>query len=112
MNSWNLTGDWTHARHAAVLNAAGGRIAFAFHARDVNLVMGPAAADASIPFRVYLNGEPVSDAAGTDADADGRGTVREQKTYQLVRQPGQIDAAHVEVEFLEAGVEAYCFTFG
>jgi hypothetical protein len=61
---------------------------------------------------MYLDGEPVTDAAGTDVDADGRGTVHDQKTYQLVRQPGPIDAALIEVEFLEAGVEAYCFTLG
>ena len=112
VNFWDLIGTWTHAPHAAVLNETGGRIAFEFQARDVNLVMGPAAAGASIPFRVYLDGEPVADAAGTDVDADGRGTVRDQKTYQLVRRPGPIDTALVEVEFLEAGVEAYCFTFG
>ena len=71
LNSWDLTGDWTVAQHAAVLNEAGGRITFAFHARDVNLVMGPATAGASIPFRVSLDGHAVDGANGTDVDADG-----------------------------------------
>ena len=112
VNSWNLTGDWTLAQHAAVLNEAGGRITFAFHARDVNLVMGPATAGASIPFRVSLDGHPVDGANGTDVDADGRGVLTDQNTYQLIRQSGEIDDSIFEIEFLEAGAEAYCFTFG
>ena len=42
LNTWDLSGDWTMTREAVVLNAAGGRIRFAFHARDVNLILGPA----------------------------------------------------------------------
>ena len=111
-NTWDLTGDWTVASHAAVLNEPGGRISFAFHARDVNLVMGPAQAGASVPFRVTLDGRPVGDAGGTDVDADGLGVVTEQNTYQLVRQAERVGDRVFEIEFLEAGVEAYCFTFG
>ena len=112
VNSWDLTGDWTVAQHAAVLNEAGGRITFAFHARDVNLVMGPATAGASIPFRVSLDGHAVDGANGTDVDADGRGLLTDPNTYQLIRQSGEIDDGIFEIEFLEAGVEGYCFTFG
>src|SRR5262249_41891332 len=35
-NAWGLAGNWTVARHAAILNAPGGRVAFQFHARDLN----------------------------------------------------------------------------
>jgi hypothetical protein len=112
LNSWALTGVWTQAQHASVLNQAGGRISFAFQARDVNLVMGPALVGASIPFRVRLDGRELDGANGTDVDAEGRGVLRDQNTYQLVRQPGEIEERVVEIEFLEAGAEAYCFTFG
>lgn len=111
-NSWDLSGDWTVASHAAVLDAAGGRISFAFHARDVNLVMGPVRAGASVPFRVTIDGHAVGESGGTDVDVDGRGVVADQDTYQLVRQVGRVADRVVEIEFLEAGVEAYCFTFG
>ena len=70
----------TVARHAAISNAPGARVAFQFQARDVNLVMGPQAADASIPFRVTLDGRAVGDAHATDVDPDGRGVVRDQNT--------------------------------
>jgi hypothetical protein len=41
LNEWTLTGDWSVDKEAAVLNQANGRVAYRFHARDVNLVMGP-----------------------------------------------------------------------
>jgi thiol-disulfide isomerase/thioredoxin len=112
LNNWDLSGKWTVARHAAVLNEPGGRVAFQFHARDLNLVMGPASKGPSIPFRVFLDGHVADDAHGSDAESDGRGIVKEQRTYQLIRQTGPIADRRFEIEFLAAGVEAYCFTFG
>jgi thiol-disulfide isomerase/thioredoxin len=112
LNEWALGGIWTVAQHAAVSNEPNGRIAFRFQARDVNLVIGPASPGSSVPFRVLLDGEPPTDAHGTDIDLDGGGLLREQRTYQLIRQPGPIRERTVEIEFLESGAEAYCFTFG
>ena len=112
LNSWDLSGNWTVAGHAAVLNEPGGRLAFQFHARDLNLVVGPASKGASIPFRIFLDGEVADGAHGSDVDADGRGIVRDQRTYQLIRQPGPIVERRFEIEVLDAGAEAYCVTFG
>jgi thiol-disulfide isomerase/thioredoxin len=112
LNYWGLSGNWTVAEHAAVLNERGGRIAFQFHARDLNLVMGPSSHGASIPFRLFLDGELAQDAHGSDVDPDSSGMVSDQRTYQLIRQPGPKADRLFEVEFLDAGVEAYCFTFG
>jgi thiol-disulfide isomerase/thioredoxin len=112
LNDWDLSGKWTVARHAAVLREPGGRIAFQFRARDVNLVMGPASRGASVPFRVYLDGQVPDGATGSDVESDGRGVLSEQRTYQLIRQPGGIGERRLEIEFLDDGVEAYCFTFG
>jgi thiol-disulfide isomerase/thioredoxin len=112
LNHWDLTGSWTVARHAAALNVPGGRVAFQFHARDVNVVMGPASRGASIPFRVFLDGQVAGEAHGSDVEPDGGGTVTDQRTYQLIRQTGRISDRLFEIEFLDAAVEAYCFTFG
>jgi thiol-disulfide isomerase/thioredoxin len=112
LNYWDLTGTWTVARHAGILNEPGGRIAFQFHARDVNLVMGPLSPGTTVRFQVFLDGQAAGDSHGTDVDADGRGVVKDQGTYQLIRQPGQIRDRLFEIEFQDAGVEAYCFTFG
>jgi thiol-disulfide isomerase/thioredoxin len=112
LNHWDLSGNWTVARHAAVLNEPAARVAFQFHARDLNLVMGPASRGASISFRVFLDGQVADGAHGSDVESDGRGIVRDQRTYHLIRQPGRIADRLFEIEFLDAGVEAYCFTFG
>jgi thiol-disulfide isomerase/thioredoxin len=112
LNDWDLSGRWTVARHSAALDERGGRIAFRFHARDVNLVMSPASRGASIPYRVFLDGQVADRASGTDAQSDGTGSVADQRTYQLIRQTDPIADRIFEIEFLDAGVEAYCFTFG
>ena len=57
LNHWALSGDWTMTKPAAVLNQAGGRIAYRFHARDLHLVMGPAAQGTSVRFRVRIDGQ-------------------------------------------------------
>jgi thiol-disulfide isomerase/thioredoxin len=111
-NQWTLSGDWTVGRGASVLNGADGRIAYRFHARDVNLVMGPRARGTSVPFRVVVDGEPPGDAHGLDVDEQGRGTVTHQRLYQLIRERGSIDDRTIEITFLAPDVEAYCFTFG
>ena len=52
LNQWALSGEWTLKAEAAVLNAAGGRIAYRFHARDLHLIMGPSERRGAVPFRV------------------------------------------------------------
>ena len=43
LNEWGLSGDWTIAAEHAALNTEGGKIVYKFHARDLHLVLGPAA---------------------------------------------------------------------
>jgi thiol-disulfide isomerase/thioredoxin len=112
LNQWTLSGDWTVGRGASALNGADGRITFRFHARDVNLVMGPRARGMSVPFRVLVEGEPPGDAHGLDVDERGQGTVMQQRLYQLIRERGSIVDRTFEITFLAPDVEAYCFTFG
>jgi len=111
-NHWSLSGDWTAGAEAVVLNEVGGRIGFAFHARDVHLVMGPGSRDAPVPFRVTLDGEPPAIAHGSDIDADGSGVLTYPRMVQLIRQDGPIGDRRFEIEFLERGAQAFCFTFG
>jgi thiol-disulfide isomerase/thioredoxin len=112
LNQWALSGDWTIGRQATMLNTAGGRIVYRFHARDLHLVMGPAARGAPVRFRVLVDGEPPYAAHGSDVDNHGNGTVSEQRLYQLIRQAQPIADRLFEIEFLDPGVEAFAFTFG
>jgi len=112
LNDWALSGDWTFKREATALNKASGRITYRFHARDLHLVMGPAAPGSSVRFRVTIDGKAPGAAHGTDVDEEGNGTVTEQRLYQLIRQPKPITDRQFEIEFLSPGVEAFAFTFG
>jgi hypothetical protein len=111
LNSWALSGTWTIEPRAAVLDEAGGAIAFRFHARDVNLVLRSRSGNA-VPFRVLVDGAAPGASHGLDVDTDGRGTLVQPRLYQLVRQETSIADRTFEITFLEAGVEAYVFTFG
>jgi thiol-disulfide isomerase/thioredoxin len=112
LNQWALSGEWTVEKQATVLNQANGRIAYRFHARDLHLVMGPAARGTSVRFRVLIDGQPPGAAHGIDVDDKGNGRVSEQRLYQLIRQPKPITDRQFEIEFLDSGVEAFAFTFG
>ena len=112
LNQWALVGEWTMGRQATVLNSAGGRIAYRFHARDLHLVMGPSRQGSPVRFRVSIDGQPPGAAHGLDADEGGNGTVVYPRLYQLLRQPKPIVDRQFEIEFLDPGVEALAFTFG
>jgi thiol-disulfide isomerase/thioredoxin len=112
LNHWALSGDWTAGKEAVALNSAIGRIAYRFHARDLHLIMGPATRGTPVRFRVLINGQPPGAAHGLDADDQGDGTVVEQRLYQLIRQPEPIVDSQFEIEFTDAGMEAFSFTFG
>ena len=112
LNQWALAGEWTMGRQATVVGSSNGRIVYRFQGRDLHLVMGPPRQSSSVRFRVSLDGQPPGPAHGLDVDEAGNGIAVEQRLYQLIRQPKPIVDRHFEIEFLDAGVETYAFTFG
>ncbi len=110
LNQWALTGEWSVGTEAAVLDTAGGSIAYRFESRDVNLVLTPSGAP--VRFTVLLDGQPPGDAAGIDVNESGQGTLSEPRMYQLVRQRGDIRQRTFEITFDGPAVRAYVFTFG
>jgi cytochrome c biogenesis protein CcdA/thiol-disulfide isomerase/thioredoxin len=111
-NQWALSGEWTVGSERAVLARANGRIAYRFHARDLHLVLGPSADGKPVRFRVWVDGKPPLADHGADTDAQGNGTIDAQRLYQLVRQQSNGQERLFEIEFLDAGAQAYVFTFG
>jgi hypothetical protein len=94
------------------LNKAGGQVVYRFHARDLNLVIGPATPGTSVRFRVLLDGQPADAVHGADVDGQGNGMLTEPRMYQLIRQPTPIVDRQFEIEFLEPGAAVFDFTFG
>ncbi len=112
LNEWGLSGNWTIGAQRATLDGSSGAIVFRFHARDLHLVLGPAADGKPIRFRVTIDGAAPGAEHGADTDAAGNGVVTGQRLYQLIRQRGTIDDRTFEIQFLDPGVQAYSFTFG
>ena len=111
-NQWTLSGEWKMEGERAVLAQPNGRIAYRFHARDLHLVLGPSADGKPVRFRVLIDGAPPLADHGTDIDAQGNGVIDGQRLYQLVRQTANEKDRLFEIEFLDAGAQAYAFTFG
>jgi hypothetical protein len=112
LNEWALGGGWTVKQQSIELNQANGRIVFRFHARDVHLVMGPTVRGTPVRFRVLIDKEPPGAAHGEDIADGGWGTVDEPRMYQLIRQRAPVVDRQFEIEFFDAGIEAFVFTFG
>jgi len=112
LNQWALSGTWTLGPGKSALNEPDGRLVFRFHARDVNLVMGPLEGGSPVAFQVRVDGEPPGDAHGLDVDEEGKGTLERPRLHQLVREPGAITDRTLEITFPDPGAEVYCFTFG
>jgi hypothetical protein len=112
LNHWALSGDWTIKKDASQTNDATGQLTYRFHARDLNLVMGPALTGKRIRFRVLIDGHVPGTAHGADVDEQGYGTMSEQRMYQLIRQSKPIGNRDFTINFLDSGAEVFCFTFG
>jgi thiol-disulfide isomerase/thioredoxin len=112
LNQWSLAGDWTIGAEAVMSNFEKDRITYHFHARDLNLVMGPNKAGLAIPFRVHIDNQPPGKAHGSDTDEQGRGIASDQRLYQLIRQRNKVKDHQFDIEFENPGIEALAFTFG
>ena len=114
LNHWTLEGAWSAGPEFATLTVGPGRPAYRFRpcARDLHLILAPPASDRPVRFRVSLDGAPPQADHGVDTDGDGLGTVTGPRMYQLVRQTRPVRDRTFTIEFLDAGVRAYDFTFG
>ncbi|WP_025596689.1 cytochrome c biogenesis protein DipZ [Burkholderia sp. WSM2230] len=110
--SWSLDGEWNVAGERAQSGHNGAKIAYRFHARDLHLVLGPMTDGKPVRFRVTIDGKAPGASHGADTDANGVGVVDKERLYQLVRQSGAVEDRTFEIQFLDAGVSAYAFTFG
>jgi thiol-disulfide isomerase/thioredoxin len=112
LNQWGLDGKWVDHEQIAELKSTGGKIVFHFHARDLHLVLGPAAGGKPVHFKVTIDGRAPGENHGVDTDAEGNGVVTDHRLYQLVRQKGAVTDHIFTIEFEDPGVQAFSFTFG
>ena len=90
LNQWALTGKWQDEGQIATALASGNSIVYRFHARDLHLVLGPPDDGRPLKFKVTIDGKAPGADHGADTDAEGNGTVRGYRLYQLIRQTGEV----------------------
>ena len=103
-------GTWTVGEERA-MPQEGGSLLLHFDAAEVYLVMRPKTEGINGSMRVFLDGQPVSDADAGEDTNDGTVTVTTDRLYKLIKlqTPGQ----HIlKLDFLDDNLELYAFTFG
>ncbi len=111
LNQWALQGRWQVSDQSAALLASGGAISYRFHGRDLHLVLGSHSGK-PVRFKVTLDGAAPGPDHGVDVDAEGKGVIREQRLYQLIRQNGGDVDRTFRIQFFSPDAEAFAFTFG
>jgi hypothetical protein len=76
------------------------------------MVLGSTADGKPVRFRVTIDGGSPGEDHGIDVDSQGNGVVTEHRLYQLVRQKDATRERTFEIEFEDAGAQAFAFTFG
>jgi hypothetical protein len=112
LNEWALAGDWAVGTESARVVRASAAATFRFHARDLNLVMGPGADGRQTRFRIRIDGAAPGPAHGGDVDENGEGVAQTPRMYQLLRQRESSADHSFEIECLDPGMELFDFTFG
>lgn len=106
---WALSGKWRIEDERIVSMEAGAKLQLNFTAGKTFLVLGTQNKK-PLKATLTLNGEAISAIAGKDAP-NGIITVKNQTLYELVNQKS-VKNGLLEITTLDAGIEAYAFTFG
>ncbi len=110
LHQWTLQGKWSLRERESRLISGRGILSYRFKAQDVHLVLGSTTTK-KIRFRVLIDGKIPGELRGIDIDENGEGSVDNHRLYQLIRMPAS--GEHLfQIEFFDAGVEAFAFTFG
>ncbi len=112
LNRWSLSGGWIVGEEFATSARSGAAIAHRFHARDLHMVLAPAAPNRPVRVRVRLDGQAPGPDHGWDVDAGGLGLVDRPRMFQLARQARPVADRTFGIEALDPGLRAYSFTFG
>ena len=101
---WNITSDTAVTGTNAVLN-------YNFYANKVFLVLRPGSSR-NAKVRVFLDGKEVdSSNAGSDV-INGVVTIDSDRLYNLIDLKGNVGVHILKLEFEDAGIEVFAFTFG
>ncbi len=106
-NTFAFAGTWIVGNERAMPNQ-NSTLTFRFNAKEVFLVMRPKTNTGRL--RVYLDGNIVTNQADDDVQ-NGIVTVDTDRLYKLIKLPNPGEHL-LKLEFLDANLELYAFTFG
>jgi thiol-disulfide isomerase/thioredoxin len=114
LNTFSLSGNWNIGSERATLAKPTGGIVYRFNATNANLVMG--GGGKTVRALITLDGSPVAPAMrGADVvERDGKTwvDVSDERLYSLIDGKGAYGQHVLRIDFLDAGVQCYAFTFG
>ena len=104
-----LDGTWNFNSEYAESKNAGAKITYQYNAKNVYFVASSAN---GVRVKVLIDGKPIDQSiAGTDVSSDGTILIKADKLYNIVN--GTSYGQHtLELDSIDAGLDAYTFTFG
>ena len=100
-----MEGIWKNLDDRMILVSESGRIILPYFAKQVNIVAG---GDSRL--EIFLDGEKITELAGTDVNPDGSVSINTPTLYNLVS--SEESSPHVIEIRAKSGFEIYTFTFG
>jgi cytochrome c biogenesis protein CcdA/thiol-disulfide isomerase/thioredoxin len=108
LNTLYLGGTWNFQPQYAE-SRAGDTIEYEYDANDIYIV---AAAATPVTIEVLQDGKPVGSSAGADVDPQtSTATISANRLYKLVHN-SSAGVHTIEIKVMDAGLQAYTFTFG
>lgn len=108
LDGYELDGEWTITPEFSQ-NTGAASLRIPFTASKVNLVAG---SDTPVRARILIDGSVVDSAQAGAAVVNGEVTFTDTDLYNLIDLNGAYETHILEIQFLDAGVEAFAFTFG
>ncbi|MCF7845866.1 MAG: redoxin domain-containing protein [Candidatus Peribacteraceae bacterium] len=106
-NEWTLTGDWDEEQERIVTVESGATLRLKFQANIANLVLGGTGS-----VEVLIDGVPAGSGNSGNDLADSKLTLDGERLYELANFQGEYGTHEITLNFLDAGIAAYAWTFG
>lgn len=110
LSRYTLTGAWKTTSEHITNPQSGSELVLRFTASQVNLVVG--GGSGGVQAEILLDGQPIPSEAAGDTVSDGKAVFTDHTLYNLVDLDGKYEEHTLTIRFLDAGAEAYAFTFG
>jgi cytochrome c biogenesis protein CcdA/thiol-disulfide isomerase/thioredoxin len=108
LNNLYLAGSWDFNPEYAETSETNAKIVYKYDAKNLYFV---ASSNLGANIKIILDGKPLTTNMGSDVNADGTATIKENRLYNIVS--GSSYGTHtIEIDVIKGTLDAYTFTFG